>query len=203
MQISEAHFTYGGNGALRAGPAIAFAREGADVVMSYLPEEEEDAARIANLIEKAGRKAVKVPGDLKDSAVCRTLVETAVRELGGLDILVNNAGKQVAQKALGDITDVEFDHTVNIERILGQRGIQGAAVRVGQQQRPCARYLPARDQEDALVEGILQPRDVGREMEVNDLFGDLVGQGDYIHTVSLPPALRAQPGIFRHGIQRS
>ncbi|HET8880363.1 MAG TPA: SDR family oxidoreductase, partial [Arthrobacter sp.] len=101
----------GADSGIGAATAIAFAREGADVVMSYLPEEEEDATRIANLIEKAGRKAVKVPGDLKDSAVCRELVATAVRELGGLDILVNNAGKQMAQKALGDITDVEFDHT--------------------------------------------------------------------------------------------
>ena len=74
----------GADSGIGAATAIAFAREGADVVMSYLPEEEEDAARIANLIEKAGRKAVKVPGDLKDSAVCRELVETAVRELGGL-----------------------------------------------------------------------------------------------------------------------
>jgi NAD(P)-dependent dehydrogenase (short-subunit alcohol dehydrogenase family) len=101
----------GADSGIGAATAIAFAREGADVVMYYLPEEEEDAARVAELIEKAGRKAVKVPGDLKDSAMCRQLVETAVRELGGLDILVNNAGKQVAQEALGDITDVEFDHT--------------------------------------------------------------------------------------------
>lgn len=101
----------GADSGIGAATAIAFAREGADVVMSYLPEEEEDAARIAGLIEEAGRKAVKVPGDLKDSAVCRELVETAVRELGGLDILVNNAGKQVAQKALADITDEQLDHT--------------------------------------------------------------------------------------------
>ena len=101
----------GADSGIGAATAIAFAREGADVVMSYLPEEEEDAARIANLIEKAGRKAVKVPGDLKDSAMCRELVATAVRELGGLDILVNNAGKQVAQESLTDIDDVQFDHT--------------------------------------------------------------------------------------------
>jgi hypothetical protein len=80
--------------------------------MSYLPEEEEDAARIANLIEKAGRKAVKVPGDLKDADTCRELVDTAIRELGGLDILVNNAGKQVAQEDIGDISDEQFDHTL-------------------------------------------------------------------------------------------
>lgn len=81
-------------------------------MLSYLPEEEEDAARIANLIEKAGRKAVKAPGDLKDAAVCRELVDTAVRELGGLDILVNNAGKQVAQEDIGEISDEQFDHTL-------------------------------------------------------------------------------------------
>lgn len=102
----------GADSGIGAATAIAFAREGADVVLSYLPEEEEDATRIANLIEKAGRKAIKVPGDLKDSATCRELVDTAVRELGGLDILVNNAGKQVAQEDIGEITDEQFDHTL-------------------------------------------------------------------------------------------
>ncbi|MBT2596302.1 SDR family oxidoreductase [Arthrobacter sp. ISL-72] len=95
----------GADSGIGAATAIAFAREGADVVLSYLPEEEEDPTRIANLIEKAGRKAVKAPGDLKDSIMCRELVDIAVRELGGLDILVNNAGKQVAQEDIGDITD--------------------------------------------------------------------------------------------------
>jgi NAD(P)-dependent dehydrogenase (short-subunit alcohol dehydrogenase family) len=102
----------GADSGIGAATAIAFAREGADVVLSYLPEEEEDAARIANLIEKAGRKAVKVPGDLKDPDTCRELVDTALRELGGLDILVNNAGKQVAQEDIGGITDEQFDHTL-------------------------------------------------------------------------------------------
>jgi NAD(P)-dependent dehydrogenase (short-subunit alcohol dehydrogenase family) len=102
----------GADSGIGAATAIAFAREGADVVLSYLPEEEEDAARIANLIEKAGRKAVKVPGDLKDSDTCRELVDTALRELGGLDILVNNAGKQVAQEDIGQISDEQFDHTL-------------------------------------------------------------------------------------------
>jgi len=102
----------GADSGIGAAVAIAFAREGADVVLSYLPEEEEDAARIAGLIEQAGRKAVKVPGDLKDSAVCRELVDTALRELGGLDLLVNNAGKQVAQEDIGQISDEQFDHTL-------------------------------------------------------------------------------------------
>ncbi|MDP9695291.1 UNVERIFIED_ORG: NAD(P)-dependent dehydrogenase (short-subunit alcohol dehydrogenase family) [Arthrobacter globiformis] len=102
----------GADSGIGAATAIAFAREGADVVLSYLPEEEEDAAKIANLIEKAGRKAVKVPGDLKDPATCQKLVDTALQELGGLDLLVNNAGKQVAQEDIGDITDEQFDHTL-------------------------------------------------------------------------------------------
>ena len=102
----------GADSGIGAATAIAFAREGADVVLSYLPEEEEDASRIAGLIEAAGRKAVKVPGDLKDSAACRELVDTAVAVLGGVDILVNNAGKQVAQEDIADITDEQFDHTL-------------------------------------------------------------------------------------------
>lgn len=101
----------GADSGIGAATAIAFAREGADVVLSYLPEEEEDAARIAGIIEAAGRKAVKVPGDLKDSATCQEVVDTAIAVLGGVDILVNNAGKQVAQEDLADITDEQFDHT--------------------------------------------------------------------------------------------
>lgn len=101
----------GADSGIGAATAIAFAREGADVVLSYLPEEEEEA-RIAGFIEAAGRKAVKVPGDLKDPAACRDLVDTAVAVLGGVDILVNNAGKQVAQQDIADITDEQFDHTL-------------------------------------------------------------------------------------------
>lgn len=102
----------GADSGIGGATAIAFAREGADVVLSYLPEEEEDAARIAGLIENAGRKAVQVPGDLKDAAMCRSLVETALRELGGIDIVVNNAGKQIAREDIGDISDEQFDHTI-------------------------------------------------------------------------------------------
>src|SRR6478735_1078961 len=78
----------GADSGIGAATAIAFAREGADVVMSYLPEEEEDAARIAGILQDAGRKAVKVPADLKDSAACRDLVTRTVDGLGGLDIVV-------------------------------------------------------------------------------------------------------------------
>ncbi|MDR7185470.1 NAD(P)-dependent dehydrogenase (short-subunit alcohol dehydrogenase family) [Microbacterium trichothecenolyticum] len=91
--------------------AIAFAREGADVVLSYLPEEEEDAARIAALIEEEGRTAVTVPGDLRDPAYCRTLVSTAVEKLGGIDVLVNNGGKQIFHEDLATLSDEQFDDT--------------------------------------------------------------------------------------------
>ncbi len=92
--------------------AIAFAREGADVAMVYLPEEQPDAAEVIALIEAEGRKAIAIPGDIKDPAFCKALVAKAVDALGGLDILVNNAGKQVTQPSIGDITPEQFDATL-------------------------------------------------------------------------------------------
>ncbi|GGA31675.1 SDR family oxidoreductase [Paenibacillus physcomitrellae] len=91
--------------------AIAFAREGADVLLSYLPEEEADAKQVVAIIKEAGRKAVALPGDLKDKAYCEKLVSTAVQELGGLDILANVAGKQQFVKDIADLTDEQFDET--------------------------------------------------------------------------------------------
>ena len=91
--------------------AIAFAREGADVVLSYLPSEEADAQEVVALIEAAGRKAVPVPGDLADEATCRQLIERAVSELGGVDILVSNAGKQTSVADIADLTTEQFDKT--------------------------------------------------------------------------------------------
>ena len=101
----------GGDSGIGAAVAIAYAREGADVAIVYLPEEEEDAQRILALIKDAGRTGVALPGDLKDPAFAREAVETAVRELGGLDIVVNNAGKQQHVEDVVDITDDEFDET--------------------------------------------------------------------------------------------
>jgi NAD(P)-dependent dehydrogenase (short-subunit alcohol dehydrogenase family) len=92
--------------------AIAFAREGADVAIGYLPSEEADAKEVIALIEAEGRKAVALPGDIKDEAFCMQLVEDAVQGLGGLDILVNNAGKQVTQPTIDDITTEQFDQTL-------------------------------------------------------------------------------------------
>jgi NAD(P)-dependent dehydrogenase (short-subunit alcohol dehydrogenase family) len=101
----------GGDSGIGAAVAIAYAREGADVAISYLPEEEEDARRIVGLIEEAGRTAVAIPGDIVDAAFCRELVEKAVDGLGGLDILVNNAGKQQFRETLAEISDEQFDET--------------------------------------------------------------------------------------------
>lgn len=92
--------------------AIAFAREGADVAIGYLPSEESDAREVIALIEAEGRKAIALPGDIKDEAFCQDLVAKAVEGLGGLDILVNNAGKQVSRPDIGAIDSEQFDQTL-------------------------------------------------------------------------------------------
>ncbi|MGK5681322.1 SDR family oxidoreductase [Actinoplanes sp. URMC 104] len=103
----------GGDSGIGRAVAIAYAREGADVLISYLPEEQEDAADTAQLIEKAGQKAVLVPGDIRDKAQCQAIIDRAVSELGGLDILVNNAAYQMAQPGgITDITDEQFDRVM-------------------------------------------------------------------------------------------
>jgi NAD(P)-dependent dehydrogenase (short-subunit alcohol dehydrogenase family) len=101
----------GADSGIGAATAIAFAREGADVALSYLPEEEEDAKRIVSLIEEAGQTAVPLPGNLTDPGYCRQLVSDAVEGLGGLDILVNNAAKQQHVEDLADLSDEQFDET--------------------------------------------------------------------------------------------
>jgi len=103
----------GGDSGIGRAVAIAFSREGADVLISYQPEEEPDALDTAGLVEKAGRKAVTVPGDIRDEAQCRTIVERALSDLGGLDILVNNAAYQMAQPGgITEISDEQFDRVM-------------------------------------------------------------------------------------------
>ncbi|WP_256516412.1 SDR family oxidoreductase [Actinoplanes aksuensis] len=103
----------GGDSGIGRAVAIAYAREGADVLISYLPEEENDARDTAGYIEKAGRKAVLVPGDIRDEAHCRAIVDRARADLGGLDILVNNAAYQMAQPGgITEITDEQFDRVI-------------------------------------------------------------------------------------------
>jgi NAD(P)-dependent dehydrogenase (short-subunit alcohol dehydrogenase family) len=106
----------GADSGIGAAVAIAFAREGADVALNYLPQEERDAQRIAEVIREAGRTAVLLPGDLADPEFCRRLVEDAVEGLGGLDALVNNAGRQIAVESLEEIDDQQWEDTyaVNI-----------------------------------------------------------------------------------------
>ena len=101
----------GADSGIGAATAIAFAREGADVAMSYLPDEEVDAQRIAQIMQDAGAKVMTLPGDLRDAAYCRDLVEKAVKGLSGLDIVVNNGGKQIYNEDLASLDDEQFDDT--------------------------------------------------------------------------------------------
>ena len=101
----------GGDSGIGGAVAIAFAREGADVVIVHLPAEQQDAERILGLIEEAGTKGHSIAADITDPARCREIVDETVRVLGGLDILVNNAGKQVAVDRIEDLTDEQFELT--------------------------------------------------------------------------------------------
>ena len=102
----------GGDSGIGRAAAIAFAREGADVAISYLPEEESDAQEVVALIEQAGRKAYPIPGDLTSENYCKDLVAQAVKSLGGLDILCNVAGHMIAQESIEDLTTEAFDRTM-------------------------------------------------------------------------------------------
>ncbi|MBF6221476.1 SDR family oxidoreductase [Nocardia abscessus] len=93
--------------------AIAYAREGADVLISYL-DEDDDAKEVADLVTAAGRKAVLVPGDLSEAAHCRAVIDRAVREFGKVDVLVSNAAYQMTHETLEEISDEEFEHTVKL-----------------------------------------------------------------------------------------
>ena len=101
----------GGDSGIGRAAAIAFAREGADVAINYLPVEELDAKEVVDLIRAEGRKAVAIPGDIRNEAFCRRLVADVVQALGGLDILINNAAKQTAVESIEDVTTEQFDAT--------------------------------------------------------------------------------------------
>jgi NAD(P)-dependent dehydrogenase (short-subunit alcohol dehydrogenase family) len=101
----------GGDSGIGRAAVIAFAREGADVAINYLPAEESDAKEVIELIQAAGRKAVALPGDIRDEKFCQKLVADAVAQLGGLDLVVNNAAKQKSQDSLQDLTTEQFDAT--------------------------------------------------------------------------------------------
>ncbi|MEJ7676909.1 MAG: SDR family oxidoreductase [Segetibacter sp.] len=100
----------GGDSGIGRAVAIAFAREGADVLISYL-NEDEDAKETAKYVERAGRKAVLVPGDIQDEAHCKQIVDRALQELGQIDILVNNAAYQMSHESLQELSAEELDRT--------------------------------------------------------------------------------------------
>lgn len=102
----------GGDSGMGRAAAIAYAREGADVAINYFPTEEPDAKQVVELIQQAGRKAVPIPGDLRDEVFCKELVTKAVEGLGGLDILVSNAGRQHECPSILDLTTELFDWTM-------------------------------------------------------------------------------------------
>jgi hypothetical protein len=101
----------GGDSGMGRAAAIAYAREGADVAINYLPAEESDAREVIQLIKNAGRQGFPIPGDLRDRAFCQHLVSEAVQKLGGLDIVVCNAGRQQSKAA-----DAHRSRAVNSEK---------------------------------------------------------------------------------------
>jgi NAD(P)-dependent dehydrogenase (short-subunit alcohol dehydrogenase family) len=102
----------GGDSGMGRAAAIAYAREGADVAINYLPAEEPDAHEVIDLIKAEGRTGLAIPGDIRDEAFCKRLVEESVRGLGGLDIVVNNAGRQQTHDSILDISTEQFDWTM-------------------------------------------------------------------------------------------
>jgi NAD(P)-dependent dehydrogenase (short-subunit alcohol dehydrogenase family) len=101
----------GGDSGIGRAVALAFAREGADVLISYLEEEEPDAQETAQVVEASGKKAVKMPGDIAEEAQCQSIVERAVGEFGKIDVLVNNAAHQMTVDGISDISSELLDHT--------------------------------------------------------------------------------------------
>lgn len=102
----------GGDSGMGRAAAIAYAREGADVAINYLPNEQPDADEVVKLIRAEGRKAVAIPGDIREESFCKKLVEQAVNELGGLDILVNNAARQQTRPTISEVSSEDFDATM-------------------------------------------------------------------------------------------
>jgi len=102
----------GGDSGMGRAAAIAYAREGADVAINYLPSEEPDAQEVIQFIKKAGRNGIAIPGDIRDEAFCRKLVSEAMEKLGSLDIVVCNAGRQQSRASILDLTTEDFDATM-------------------------------------------------------------------------------------------
>jgi NAD(P)-dependent dehydrogenase (short-subunit alcohol dehydrogenase family) len=113
LLLDRAAVVTGGDSGIGRAVALAYAREGADVLFTHLPEESEDAQATVSLVEKAGRRAVAVPCDIREEEQCRAVVERAVSEFGRIDILVNNAAYQMSQpEGIQDISTEQFDRVV-------------------------------------------------------------------------------------------
>jgi NAD(P)-dependent dehydrogenase (short-subunit alcohol dehydrogenase family) len=121
----------GGDSGIGRAVALAFAREGADVAIAYLSEDE-DARETAALVEKAGRRAVLIPGDLARREHCQAVVDQSVRELGGLDVLVNNAAFQMTHKTIEEVSDEEWQHTFDTNITAMFRLVQAALPHLGE-----------------------------------------------------------------------
>jgi NAD(P)-dependent dehydrogenase (short-subunit alcohol dehydrogenase family) len=121
----------GGDSGIGRAVALAFAREGADVAIAYLSEDE-DAQETAALVEKAGRRAVLIPGDLTQREHCQDVVDQTVRELGGLDVLVNNAAFQMTHETVEEISDEEWQHTFDTNITAMFRLVKAALPHLGQ-----------------------------------------------------------------------
>jgi NAD(P)-dependent dehydrogenase (short-subunit alcohol dehydrogenase family) len=102
----------GGDSGMGRAAAIAFAREGADVTINFLPSEEPDAAEVIKLIQAEKRVGASIPGDLREEAFCQRLIDETVKKLGGIDILLSNAARQQTHESIVDITTAEFDWTM-------------------------------------------------------------------------------------------
>jgi hypothetical protein len=111
--VGKAAVITGADSGIGRAVAIAFAREGADVLISYL-DEHEDAQETRKWVEQAGRKAVLVPGDLANAAHCRSVIDAAVGEFGRVDVLVSNAAQQRTHDKVEDISDEEWDRTLAV-----------------------------------------------------------------------------------------
>lgn len=107
----QAAIVTGADSGIGRAVAIAFAKEGADVILSYLEEEEADAREVVAIIQGCGSTAIASPGDIGSPDYARSLVETAMQELGCVDIVVNNAGFQMTHRSIEEISDEEFEHT--------------------------------------------------------------------------------------------
>ena len=109
--LGKAALVTGGDSGIGRSVAVLFAREGADVAVNYLPEEQSDAEETARHVEQAGRRCILLPGDLREADFCRQLVESTVEELGKLDLLVSNAAHQDRNRTIDQITDEEWEQT--------------------------------------------------------------------------------------------